>query len=174
MRQEWMADPNEKELLLSMEETLASPDASKIIVGANVDYCADCKPAELESTIKMIVALHKAKKVTNGDIVAAMSDMVEFIDSFVFDNPRIFDYVGDMFCAFANANVLTAKWLCNSTANVCDKGCKPKVIAGAMKSLKASFGDAAVRECFGGPADRSALEGLLGAAKFQELAKEFL
>merc|ERR1712087_376110 len=151
----------------------AAPDAGKVIVATNIDFCADCKPAQLESTIKMIVALHKARKVTNADIEAAMTDMVEFIDSFMHDNPRIFDYVGDMFCSFANNNILTTGWLCDVTSRVMENSCKQKVIAGAMKSVKKEFGNEAVKDCFGGPSDRSALEGLLGPA-FADLANEFL
>lgn len=174
MRQEWMADPNEKELLLSMDEVLAAPDATKIIVANSIDYCTDCKPDELKSTVKMILALHKARKVGNEEIKAAMTDLVEFSDSYVCDNPRMFDYIGDMFCAFANNSVLTVGWLCDCASRVGEEGCRPKLIACSMKSLKKEFGDGAVKECFGGASDRAALQSLLGPVKFQEMAKEFL
>ncbi|KAL7531385.1 hypothetical protein ACHAXR_005262, partial [Thalassiosira sp. AJA248-18] len=174
MRQEWITDPNEKELLMSIDEVLASPDASKIIVQTNLDYAADCKEAELEKIIKMIVALYKNRRVAISDIEVAMTDIVEFIDSFACDNPRIFDYVGDMFTYFANVNALTVDWLCNTTSKVADEGCKPKVIDGAMKSLKKAFGDRAVQSCFGGVSERSAMEKVLGTAKFQELAAAYL
>jgi len=174
MRQEWIADKLEKELLMSMEEVLGSPNAGKIIVQTNIDYAADCKVSELAAIISMIVALYKARKVSNSDIETAMTDLVEFIDSFACDNPRIFDYVGDMFCAFANNNALTLDWLCDVASRVNDDSCKLKVIAGAMKSVKSTFGDGAVRECFGGASERSSLEKLLGAGKFKEIAAEFL
>lgn len=174
MRVEWSADPNKKELLMSIDEVLASPNASKIIVSVNIDYAADCKATELKSIITMLDTLHKSQKVTQSDIQTAMTDMVEFVDSFACDNPKIFDYIGDLFCAFANSNILTLEWLCACTSRVGDEGCKPKVIAAVMKSVKTSFGDGAVRECFGGKADRSALESLLGAATFSDIAKEFL
>lgn len=159
--------------MLSIDEVLASPNASKIIVGTNIDFAADCKASELESTIKMIVALYKNEKVTKSDIDAAMTDTVEFIDSFACDNPRIYDYVGDMFCAFANMNALTINWLCDVTSRVEDASCKPKVIEGALKSIQKAFGANAVRSCFNDASERSALEGLLGPAKFQELKGQF-
>merc|ERR1712032_690886 len=109
-----------------------------------------------------ISTLHSKGKISGGDIVSAMSDLVEFIDSFACDNPRIYDYVGDMFCEFANINALTVDWLCACTAKVMGDGCKTKVIEGAMKSLKNTFGDPAVHSCFGGQAEKSALEKLLG------------
>lgn len=173
MRQEWIADPNEKELILSIEEVLASPNASKTIVQINIDYATDCKASELTGIIKMIVALFKAGKITKGDIASAMTDVIEFSDSFACDNPRIYDYVGDMFCEFANIDALTVDWLCANTAKVGDASCKPKVIAGAIKGLKKGYGDRAMQICFGGASERRALEGLLGAAKFQEIAAEF-
>lgn len=174
MRVEWIADPNKKELLMSIDEVLASPDASKIIVQVNIDYAADCKATELKSIITMLDTLYKSQKVTQSDIQAAMADLVEFIDSFACDNPRIFDYVGDLFCTFANSNILTLGWLCDCTGRVGDVGCKLKVIAAVMKSVKTRFGDGAVKECFGGKADRGAMESLLGAATFRDLAAEFL
>lgn len=126
MRQEWIEDPNEKELVMSIDEVLASPDAGKIIVQTNIDYAADCKQDELGKTIKMIALLCKKGKVSPSDIMAAMADVVEFIDSFACDNPRIYDYVGDMFTEFANVNALSVDWLCVTTSKVMDNSCKPK------------------------------------------------
>merc|ERR1712029_207970 len=174
MRQEWVESADEKELIMSMDEVLATPDAGKVIVQINVDYMADCKVSELPKTIDMIVILHKKGKISDSDIVSAMSGLVEFIDSFACDNPRIYDFVGDMFCHFANINALTVDWLCDSTAKVMDDNCKSKVIEGAMKSLKKAFGERAVQSCFGGQAEKNALEKLLGPAEFQKLAAEYL
>merc|ERR1711933_398863 len=110
----------------------------------------------------MIDTLYKSQKVTQSEIQTALSDIVEFVDSFACDNPKIFDYIGELFCAFANSNILTISWLCECTGKAQDSGCKLKVIAAVMKSVKTAFGDRAVRDCFGGKADRSALESLLG------------
>ena len=96
---------------MSIDEVSHSPNASKIIVQTNIDYAADCKASELKAVIEMIVVLYESGKVSKSDIETAMADLVEFIDSFACDNPRIYDYVGDMFCAFANKNVLTVAWL---------------------------------------------------------------
>jgi len=173
LRKEWISDPNEKELLLSIDEVLGTPDASKTIVQVNIDYAADCKASELESIIKMIVALYKNKKVTISDIETAMGDLVEFIDSFACDNPRIYDYVGDMFCAFANLNVVTINWLCDTTSKVEDEACKSKVIVGALNGIKKQYGNAAVSSCFKDAGERKALEKLLGSAKLRELEAQF-
>lgn len=158
---------------MSMDEVLASPNAAKIIVRTNIDYAADCKASELEKIITMIVALYKNRKVGDSEIVTAMADMIEFIDSFACDNPRIYDYVGDMFAQFANINALTVDWLSDTTSKVGDASCKPKVIEGAMKALKKAYGDRAVQACFGGASERKSLEKLLGP-EFQKLASEYL
>ncbi len=174
MRQEWLQDPNEKELLMSINEVIASPDAGKTIVQVNIDYAAlDCKASELKPIIDMIVVLYKNKKVTDSDVMTAVGDVVEFIDSFACDNPQIYDYVGDMFSAFANENALTVEWLCECTSRIGDESCKSKVIEGALRSVQKTFGDGALRSCLTGKSERSALEKLLGPAKLQELDAMF-
>lgn len=174
MRQEWLQDPNEKELLMSIDEVIASPDAGKTIVQVNIDYAAvDCKAPELKPIIDMIVVLHKNKKVSDSDVMTAVGDVVEFIDSFACDNPHIYDYVGDMFSAFANANALTVEWLCECTSRVADESCKFKVIEGALKSVYKTWGGGAARSCLTGTSERSALEKLLGPAKLRELEAMF-
>lgn len=174
MRKEWLQDPNEKELLMSINEVIASPDAGKTIVQVNIDYAAvDCKASELKPIIDMIVVLYKSKKVTDSDVMTAVGDVVEFIDSFACDNPQIYDYVGDIFSAFFNENALTVQWLCECTSRISDESCKSKVIEGALRSVHKTFGDGAVCSCLTGKSERSALEKLLGPAKLQELEAMF-
>ncbi len=48
--------------------------------------------------IDVSMAIYLNKKVFGSDIKAArMTDLVEFIDSFVSNNPQVFHYVGNMF-----------------------------------------------------------------------------
>ena len=173
MRQEWMQDKNEKELLLSMDEVLASPNAGKVIVQTNIDYAADCKASELKSVIDMIVILYRNRKVTDSEIKTAVGGLVEFVDSFACDNPKIYGYIGDMVCAFINMNALGLDWLCDCTSRVMDESCKPKVIIGTLESIQKSFGPGAVKSCIGNPSERSAMEKLLGPAKVAEIEAQF-
>ena len=169
IRQEWLQDPNKEELLMSVEEVIASPDAGKTIVQNNIDYAAvDGKASEIKRIIDMIVVLYENKKVTDSDIKAAVGNVVEFIDSYACDNPRIYDDVGDMFSAFTNA--LTVQWLCECTGRLSDERDKFKVIEAALKSVHKSFGDSAVRSFL---ESRIALEKLLGATKLRELEEKF-
>ena len=174
MRQKFMQSKDKNELIMSIEEVLPSPNASKIIVATNVDYAADCKASELKSIIEMFEHLYRSGMVTKSDIEFAMADLVEFIDSFACDNPRIYDYVGDMFCSFANMQALTVVWLADCTSKVMDDSCKPKVIDGAMKSIQKEYGTEALKSCFGNASERQALERLLGKAKLTELEAQFV
>ena len=169
MRIEWIEDPNEKELIMSIDEVLSTPNAAKTIVQVNINYCADCKQSELGKIVEMICVLVKKQKLSPSDVVPAMTDMVEFSDSFMHDNPRIFDYVGDMFAQFANINILSVDWLCDATAKVNEESCKPKLIEGVMDGLKKAYGDKAVQGCFGGASESRAVGKVLGAAKAQEI-----
>lgn len=174
MRQKFMQSKDKNELIMSIEEVLPSPNASKIIVATNVDYAADCKASELKSIIEMFEHLYRSGMVTKSDIEFAMADLVEFIDSFACDNPRIYDYVGDMFCSFANMQALTVAWLADCTSKVMDDSSKPKVIDGAMKSIQKEYGTEALKSCFGNASERQALERLLGKAKLTELEAQFV
>ncbi len=174
MRTEWLQDPNEKELLMSINEVIASPDAGKIIFKVNIDYAVlDCKASELKPIIDMIVVLYKSKKVTDSDVMTVVGDVVEGIDGYACDNHHIYDDVGDIFSAFANENALTVQWLCECTSRISDESFKFKVIEGALRSVHKTFGDEAVSSCLTGKSERSALEKLLGPAKLQELEAMF-
>ena len=78
MRQKFMQSKDKNELIMSIEEVLPSPNASKIIVATNVDYAADCKASELKSIIEMFEHLYRSGMVTKSDIEFAMADLVEF------------------------------------------------------------------------------------------------
>lgn len=160
--------------MMSIDEVLATPGAGKTIIQTNIDYCADCKHSELRPIIEMIVALYDKKKVSGSDIEAAMTDLVEFIDSFECDNPQIFRYAGEMFSAFSNANILTVIWLCDCTSRVMGDDCKFKVIEEAMKSVKLEHGVDGLFALFGKERERNALEQLLGPAKAQELSSALM
>lgn len=174
MLKEWFQDANESELMMSIDEVLATPDAGKTIVQTIIDYSMDCKISELKLIIDLIMALHRNKKVSSSDIEVAMADIVEFIDSFACDNPQVFHYVGEMFSVFVSEQILTFAWLCNCTSRVMGDDCKAKVIEEAMKSIKRTSGVGAIVSCFDLKGDRNALEQLFGPAKVQELSARML
>jgi translation initiation factor 4G len=170
MRKEWLQSKDEKELYLTADELLVTPGAGQTIAQVNIDYAAaDCKAAELKPIIDMMVHLHKNKKISTPDIESAMADLVEFIDSFACDNPQVFHYVGELFCAFANDNILTVDWLCDNANKIMGDEFKYKVVEEAMKSVKSNYGQNAAMSCFGGKNEMDAIEKLLGPTKAEEL-----
>ena len=173
MRKEWLQSKDEKELYLTADELLVTPGAGQTITQVNIDYAAaDCKAAELKPIIEMMVHLHKNKKISTPDIESAMADAIEFIDSFACDNPQVFHYVGELFCAFfANDKILTVDWLCNTANKVMGDEFKYKVVEEAMKSVRSNFGEDAAKSCFGGKNAMDAIEKLLGPTKAKELTQ---
>ena len=98
-----------------------------------------------------------------------MADLVEYIDSFACDNPQVFHYVGELFCAFANVNILTVDWLCNNANKVMGDEYKYKLVEESIKSVRSNYTQSAVMSCFGGKSERAAVEQLLGPTKVKEL-----
>jgi len=174
MRMEFMQDPNEKELIMSMDEVLGSPDAGKIIVQANIEYAIDCKDSERKAIIEIITILFTNGKVTVSDVRDPLADIVEFIDSYVIDSPGAFGYLGDMLSAFFHMEALGVNWLCDCTSKLMGKGDQFKVISNAFASMKNAYGDAAVRSFFGGADEIKAFEQLLGPADFGEISSQYL
>ncbi|EED88616.1 eukaryotic translation initiation factor, partial [Thalassiosira pseudonana CCMP1335] len=174
MRNEFKEGHDEKELLMSMDEVLGSPDAGKTVVQVNVEYAIDCKAPERQALIEMIVILFKNGKLSKSDVQVPMLDMVEFIDSFVVDSPGAFGYLGEMLSAFLDVKTLDIAWLCDATSKVMNKSDQVKVIDHAMKVMTANYGEGATRACFGGPGESVALSQLLGQAEFEKLVSEYL
>ena len=173
MRKEWLRSKDDKELYSTADELLViTPGAGRTITQVNIDYvAANCKAVELRPIIEMMAHLHKKKKVSTTDIESAMADVIESIDSFACDNPRVFHYVGELFCAFANDNILTLDWLCDNANKVMGDEFKYKVVEEAMKSVRYNFGEDAVMSFFGGKNEMDAIEKLLGPTKAKELTK---
>ena len=174
MRQEWLKTPDKSKLEKFMDEVNASPNASKIIVQTNIDYTADCKWEELKPIICMIEHLFRAGKVSKSDIVSAMADLVEYIDIFACDNPQIYEFVGEMFCVFANMQALTVAWLADCASKITSDSCKFKVIECAMLSIRKAYGMDAIRSTWTDESERSALALALGHVQFEELCLSLL
>ncbi len=175
MRNEFMNEGrDEKELLLTMDENLGTPDAGRTIVQLYTDSAMDCKAPEREAMIEIMVILYKAGKLTKSDIEMPMAELVEFVDSFAVDSPGAFGFLGEILAAFFQVKALNINWLCENTAKLMNKDDQKKVIREAIIKTKNAYGDGAGRACFGGPSEVKALEQLLGAGEFQAIASECL
>jgi len=170
MLKEWEEQKDEKELALSMEETLGTPDAGKKIMQEYAQIIIDAKASEVAAMKAMLVVLYKKKLITSKDVKAGMDDIIEFIDGSACDQPKIYDYVGGLFCAFANVNAYTIEDLCEVTAKVFDEGAKVLTINGCMNGIGDEFGPGATQNCFAGSAkETELLKNLLGEQKVNEL-----
>jgi len=173
IRQEFRQSGDKEKLIMSIDELLLSPNASKVIVSVNIDYAIGRGATELEAVIKMLVVLYRSRKVSKSDIDCSMCHLVESIDIYANDYPHIFDHVGRIFSSFANIQVLTFEWLADCASNVKSYNDKSNVIESAMKSVQKEYGTEVVKSCFGDVSERSALETLLGSAKVLELEAQY-
>mmetsp|Transcript_26792 Transcript_26792/g.39979 ORF Transcript_26792/g.39979 Transcript_26792/m.39979 type:complete len:1100 (-) Transcript_26792:207-3506(-) len=179
MRAEFMQDrSNVEDLLFSMDETRGTPDAGKTIVQVNVDHTIDCKDNERDAIIAMLVILFEKGKLSRSDFEGPMADIVEFIDSYVCDSPRVMEYLGDMLAAFFKIGALDVKWLVPQCAKV--KEINPgadfhtQVITHAIDSQKKAYGVEEAKRCFGGNAEQRELAGLLGLDTWKAISSQKL
>jgi hypothetical protein len=118
LRTEYMEDPNEKELLLSMDETKGSPDAERIIVQTSLDAAVDCKDEERAAITQVLSILYKNNRLSSKDIGPPFGEIIEFLDSFVCDSPQVTTYMGDIMAEFLHIGALDVNWLCEQTAKL--------------------------------------------------------
>lgn len=118
MRTEFMEDPNEKELLLSMDETKGSPDAERIIAQAILDAAVDCKDEERAVIIQVLSILYKNERLTSKDIGPPFGEIIEFLDSYLCDSPQVLTYMGNIMAEFLHIGALDVNWLCEQTTKL--------------------------------------------------------
>lgn len=179
MQNEFMADKNVKELLLTMDELSGTPDSGKTVVQVTTDTAMDCKDAVRESIIDMLAVLGEKGKLTRSDFEPPMGELVEFIESFVIDSPRAFTYLGDMLARFIGVKVLDVPWLSQQCKKLkeLDAGTSApeKVIAETIDSMtKRNGGGADLAKASFGVTSQASLEALLGADKWSAMRSEKL
>jgi len=169
MRAEFMESNNKEELLLSMEDLKATPDAGRVIVQASVDAAIDCKDAERAAIITVLSTLYSNGKLTSDDISGPFGEIVEFIDSFVVDSPRAMDYVADLMAEFLHIKALNVGWLCEQAKKLEEFSAHliPNLIECCVKSSVKRFSAAEAKIHFGGSTD--ALTKLIGAEKWSQI-----
>jgi translation initiation factor 4G len=169
MSSEFMEHKNKDELLLSMDDLKATPNAGKVIVQTSVDKALDCKDAEREAIISVLSILYTNGKLTADDVSGPFGEIVEFIDSFVVDSPRAVEYMGDLMAEFLHIKALDVNWLCTEAKKLEEFSAHliPGVIEGCVKSSVSRFSADEAKAHFGGATD--ALTKLLGAEKWTEI-----
>lgn len=170
IRGEFIQDPNNKEeLMLSMDEISGTPEYGVKFVQQNSDRIIDCKEDERAAIYKLITTVYEAGKISSGDVKAGLADLVEFIDSYVCDAPKAFDYLGNVLSHMIKVNAVDIKWICEQAEKTkLSSGENPvKIMTALVVAMKSVLGDDKTKSLFG--AGASAVEGLLGKEKLQEV-----
>jgi hypothetical protein len=179
MRNEFIQDSsNVEELMLTFDELAGTPDAVMTLVSMNADRIFDCKDEEREAISAIFTLLFEKGKLTKDDIRNGLAEIVEFIDSFILDSPRAYDYLVDLLSAMLKVKALDVAWLCEQ----CEKlkldpnpsGLPEKVVRKTMEATKQKFGVNVMKSCFGGKDDGIRLARLLGDEKWNAIASEML
>jgi translation initiation factor 4G len=170
MRTDFLADGgNVDELMLSIDELSATPGAAVKVVSENADRIMDCKDNEREAIYRILSILFEKEKLSKDDVRDGLMDAIEFIDSFVMDSPRAFEYLGNLLGDMLRLNAIDIKWLCEQ----CEKTkvdpnteAPEKLILHSLQALKASGGS--ISEVV----DDSALSGLLGDDTWKAISQK--
>jgi hypothetical protein len=167
---EFMQDPaNVDELLLSMDELTGTPDYGTKFVRINCDRIIDCKDSERAAINSLLAVLVQKAKLTSSDVKAGMTDLIEFIDSYVFDAPKAFDYLGDMLGTMIKVKAVDIIWICEQAANtkVSSEENPGKIMQSLASSMKNILGGDEAKSIL--EASASTVGGLIGPDKLASI-----
>ena len=170
-----MQDPNNlEELLLSFDELSGTPDAGTQFVSFNSDRIIDCKDNERKAIYAMLKVLVEKGKLSSANVKAGLVDLIEFIDSYVYDAPKAFDYLGEMLSTMLLVNALDIPWICEQAekTKVSSDDNPEKIIRALAGAIEASKGKDEVKSLFVGGSTKS-VETLL-ADKWAVVSKDIL
>lgn len=154
IRGEYIQDPsNVDELLLSMKELSGTPDSGTKFVQLNSDRIIDCKDDERAAIYNMLSLLVEKKKLSPSDIKAGLADLIEFIDSYVYDAPKAFDYLGDMLTAMYNVKAIDVAWICEQAkkTEIASKDNPEKIVRALAGAMEAKNGKDGVKTALSDP-----------------------
>jgi len=170
IRKEFMQDRNNiDELLLSVDELSGTRDAGLVLVQKNGDVLVDCKDAEREAIVEMITILAEKGKLSNDDVANGMADLVEFLESFVIDSPKVFEFVAELLGSLFKVKALTVPWLCEQCKKLEAKESAEKLVRCLIESVKSKHGSDTVKLCFDGSMNAAAFSDLIGADKWKSI-----
>lgn len=155
IRGEYIQDPsNMAELMLSVDELSGTPGAGTKFVQMNSDRIVDCKDDERAAIYAMVSILVEKGKLSSSDVKAGLVDLIEFIDSLVYDAPKAFDYLGEMLTAMYNVKAIDIAWICEQAekAKVNSEDNPEKIIRALAGAMEFNSGKDGVRAALsGGP-----------------------
>lgn len=176
IRAEYMQDPsNVEELLLSMDDLAGTPNSSFTFVQRNADRIMDCKDDERKAIGDMIVTLFQKGKLSSEDVGNGMGEMIEFIDSFVIDSPRAYEYLGDVLSSILNVGAVDLGWLIketNKTKISPDADAPERVVKETMIAYSNKYGKDKTKSFF--TPSEGALANLVGKDKWNAISSSVL
>ncbi|KAL3909427.1 MAG: hypothetical protein SGARI_002604, partial [Bacillariaceae sp.] len=172
---EYMQDPsNLSELMLSWDELTGTDDYGKEFVSKSADRIIDCKESERQGTYEMMGILVEKKKISPSDVKEGLVDLIEFIDSYVCDAPRAFEYLGDLLATMVRTGAIDVGWVAEQAekTKISDASNPEKIIRALVNAVKNDKrgGPEAVKNAFGRHQD--ALKALLGDSTWDAIKKE--
>mmetsp|Transcript_7134 Transcript_7134/g.11294 ORF Transcript_7134/g.11294 Transcript_7134/m.11294 type:complete len:1094 (-) Transcript_7134:624-3905(-) len=176
IRAEYMQDPNNvEELLLSMGDLSGTPNSSFTFVQRNADRIMDCKDDERKAINDMVVLLFQKGKLSKADIGNGMAEIIEFIDSFVIDSPRAYEYLGDTISSILNVGAVDIGWLieqANKTKITPDTDAPERIVKETMVSFSNKYGKDTAKSTFTSSADK--MVDLVGNDKWNSISSSVL
>jgi translation initiation factor 4G len=135
MRLEFMQDKNEEELLRSMDDLKATPNAGEVIVQTYIDAITECKIEEREAIICILSILYRNHKVTRDDISKSFAEIIEFLDSYIMDSPFALENVSCLMAELLHIEALDVNWLCSNVQKLQETAADliPNVISSCLK-----------------------------------------
>jgi DNA repair exonuclease SbcCD ATPase subunit len=174
MRWEFIADGgNVDQLLLNMGEIAGTPDAGIKLVSLSAERLMECKEDERKAIYSILPILFEKKKLSKEDVREGCTEIIEFLDSFVMDFPKAYEYLGQLLGEMLRVKAFDMVWLCEQCENIKvadpDTITPEKVIRFSLKTLKAKGGNLAVKAAI---SDEKLVTALLGAPTWQSISKE--
>ena len=174
IRGEYLQDPsNTEELLLSMGELKTTPQYGSKFVQINCDRIIDCKDDERSAIYSLLAVLVQKGELSSDDVKDGLVDFIEFIDTFVYDAPKAFDYLGETLSTMLKVKALDVPWICKeATKTKASNAENPgKIIQSLAASMMSVLGADEAKSILN--ANASVIEGLVGADKWSSIKATF-
>jgi len=170
IRAEFMQDPdNIDELLLSVDELAGTPEWGRKLVSKNCDRIIDCKDDERSAIYKLHAILVEKDRLSSEDVKEGMIDLIEFIDSYVYDAPRAFDYLGELLTSMIKVKAVDMPYICEQAAKTkmsSDEN-PGKIIDALANAMKNGMGASDAKSVL--TAHESTVSELVGAEKWASI-----
>ena len=177
MRADFIGDGgNVSELLLSMDELSATPEAGMKLIQFSADDMMDCKDQDRQAIVKIISILAEKRKLSQDDVKNGLADAIEFIDSFAMDAPRAFEFLGELLASLLRIGTIDANWICQqSETTKLDPTTKApaRIIGETLKALAAQTDKKTALSSFSS-AESSLAKLLDGADKWEDVKGQYL